>query len=113
MHARADMVVAPRRASVSSGPSAMSNEKDPAAPADAPPPVEGATKQFTLKMSSWLMDMASDLAAPAGSPTVSADAPLDALLQPDPAKNEGEAAPADEAVSLEAALFRSEFPPKP
>ncbi|MEO7329410.1 MAG: hypothetical protein ABI193_12575 [Minicystis sp.] len=93
----------------------MANEKDPPAPVDAPPPlpVEGATKQFTLKMSSWLTDLASDLAAPAGAPAITPDAPIDALLEPDPPKPGEEAARDEEATSLEAALFKSEFPPKP
>ncbi len=91
----------------------MANDEDPPAPADAPPPVEGATKQFTLKMSSWLTDLASDLAAPAGAPAITPDAPIDDLLEPAVVKAGDEPAPDEEAISLEATLFKSEYPPKP
>jgi hypothetical protein len=91
----------------------MANEKDlPPSPA-LPPPVEGATKQFTLKMSSWLTALASDLDAPAGAPPAFPEAPLDQLLEPEKAKPSEEAEPEPEELSLEDALFASEYPPKP
>jgi hypothetical protein len=85
----------------------MANEKDPR-PA---PPVEGATKQFTLKMSGWLQDLAADLDAPAGAPTPAPEASIDQILGAAPAAPEGEEA--IEELSLEAALFPSDPPPKP
>jgi hypothetical protein len=75
--------------------------KPPAQPA----PVEGATKQFSVKMSSWLAAFSADLEEPPP------DAPLD--LRPDGAEAAPPAAPAAEEVSLEAVLFRSDPPPKP
>ena len=96
----------------------MSDEKDPKKESPAagsaperPAPVEGATKQFSLKMSSWLSALGSDLDAPAGAPAP--DLPLDLLLDQPDAQATSREAPTAEEVSLEAALFPSELPPKP
>lgn len=84
----------------------MANEKDP----PPPPPLEGATKQFTLKMSGWLKDLAADLDAPAGAPPAAPEASIDQILGAAPAAPQEEEL---EDLSLEAALFPSDPPPKP
>lgn len=92
----------------------MANEKDPAAPpAPAAPPVEGATRQFSLKMSGWLNALGVDLEAEPGAPTPAApsDLELDLLGPPGGAQAQGGAGA--EELSLERALFPSDPPPKP
>jgi hypothetical protein len=65
----------------------MADEKDRPAPAPTSSAAEGAeriegpTRQFSLKLSSWLADLGSDLDAPAPA----AEEPLDELLSPPPA----------------------------
>jgi hypothetical protein len=83
----------------------MANEKQ-----NPPPPIEGATKQFNLKMSGWLKDLAVDLDAPA-APAAAPDPALDELLGAAQATPPGEEEA--EELSLEDALFPSDPPPKP
>lgn len=86
----------------------MANEKDRAAPPAPQPPVEGPTRQFSLKMSGWLASLGADLDAPADAPA----APLDELLTQEGAQGTGQVPP-EEEISLEAMLFPSDPPPKP
>ena len=70
----------------------MANEKDDPAASAPSSPVEGPTKQFSLKMTSWLAALTDDLEAPAGTPAP--DAPLDVLLDEKKAAEAAEAAKA-------------------